>query len=448
MDQGIKKEQSHKDPSDLRKINPFDFFSEILRENSDQTIHLIIEFTGSVDSERIKKAVTRAIYAEPVCYSQLVENDNMLWWRPGTRESSQICFQQIESKDLLPVLRDILSTTIDPFHDPLFQAILICSRNAGDVLVLHACHVAMDGRGLKDMASLIMDLYLNLETNPSFQISDTSWEERNLPPLSSIVPDPLVPFIAGPNSHRWIFPISSQEQCQKKYALMSLSPDQMRIIHQKRKEWGGTINDLLLASLAIVCAQLTPDRSVETISFMNTVDLRRYISGRDRSVTNYSTAYEVKIPITKTGTLPVLCKTVHDLMMQKKSSSLGYHEACEAEMFWNAGLCEARTLYSLHIEDAHYPETRIPIVTNTGIIKFNKFVYSHPEITRAYLLPCHAKPPVLFFSISTFQDQLTVTSTYYSPAISEEQVRFIFQELFFLLLTDTDRKNQPDVQII
>ena len=53
--------------SPRKQVNPFDFFSELFRANSDQVIHMVLYFDGELDSRKMQCAVVNAILTEPAC---------------------------------------------------------------------------------------------------------------------------------------------------------------------------------------------------------------------------------------------------------------------------------------------------------------------------------------------------------------------------------------------
>ena len=80
--------------SPWKEVNPYDLFSELLREHSDQVIHMLLYFDGKLEPNKMQQAVMGAITAEPVCNSRLVEMHDMLWWglRPSARPGDSFSF--------------------------------------------------------------------------------------------------------------------------------------------------------------------------------------------------------------------------------------------------------------------------------------------------------------------------------------------------------------------
>ena len=412
------------------KVNPFDFFSELLRAHSDQVIHMVLYFDGELDHIRMQRAVMGAILAEPVCNSRLVEVHDTLWWELRSPVHPGDYFSVIEKKDLDSALSYTLSKSIDPYEGPQIMVFIIRAIDGvGDVLVINASHVAMDGRGLKDIVGLIMELYHHSMEDPSFITGIIPVVTGDLPLISTFLP-PGDGFLGdeefSSGADRWTFPVQSREVHQQAYAIMTIPSTRVEAIHAKRKELGVTVNDLMLAVVAMACSNLGGGIDPVECSFLTTIDLRRYHPIPLRSVTNYSTAFEVRIPVKPLDTLSSLCGVVHEIMENKKNNCPGMKDALDAERLWNSGVSAARETLRTRVMDPENYENQIPIVTNTGIIDFGLRNRCLPRVKNVCMLPCHAPAPAFFVAISTYKDTMTLSSTYHRPAVADEQVRVFF----------------------
>lgn len=416
--------------SPWKQVNPYDLFSELLRAHSDQVIHMLLYFDGKLDQNKMQQAIMGAITAEPVCSSRLVEMHDTLWWEPGTSACPGDYFSFIEKKGLDSAISQALSEHIDPREGPQIKVFLIRAiETMGDVLVINACHVAMDGRGLKDIAGLIMALYHRSPEDPSSITGRKRVLTCDLPLISTLLPSGDLP--SGPDetssgTERWRFPVQSYEDHRPAYAVMTIPGPRVRSIHAKRKELGVTVNDLLLAVVAMACKHMENGIDQAECSFLTTIDLRRYYPVPGRSVLNYSTAFEVRIPVKQNDTLSCLCRAVHEIMENKKNDFPGMKDALDAELLWQSGVSAARETLRNRIRDPENYVNQIPIVTNTGIIDLGLTNHCTPCVRNACMLPCHAPSPAFFLSISTYQDTMTLSSTYYRPAVADEQVRAFF----------------------
>ena len=433
-------------------VNPFDFFSELLRADSDQVIHMVLYFDGTIDPGKMQNAVMNAILAEPVCHSRLVEADDALWWELLPSINPGDCFSVLEKTSPGSAMPRALSVPIDPCKGPQVKVFLIQPEgDKGDILVINACHVAMDGRGLKDMAGLIMELYHLIPEDRSFFIGQNPGVSQDLPLISTLVPFEGASVPSGtslPGAGCWTFPGSSSGGHYPAHAVMTIPMSRVATIHSKRKELGVTLNDLMLAVVALARANLEGQTPSPQCSLLNTIDLRRYCQVTGRSVTNYSTAFEVRIPVSPLDTLSSLTRVVHGIMEHKKNAFPGISDALDAELLWKSGISAARETVNNRKTDPGNHETKIPIFTNTGIIDLERTNHCYPRVRNACMLPCHAPPPAFFTAISTFNDTLTISATYHSPAFADEQVRKFFDLINRFLPGYTDPGDECLYQFI
>ena len=135
-------------------------------------------------------------------------------------------------------------------------------------------------------------------------------------------------------------------------------------------------------------------------------------------------------------------------MENKKNDFPGMKDALDAELLWQSGVSAARETLRKRVRDPENYENHIPIVTNTGIIDLGLINHCTPRVRNACMLPCHAPSPAFFVSISTFLDTMTISSTYYRPAVADEQVRKFFDWINRLLPGYTGPDDQDRLQFI
>jgi NRPS condensation-like uncharacterized protein len=381
-----------------------------------------------------------------------VESEDSLWWELLPFVHPRKYFSVLEKTGQEMDLPRALSQNIDPYEGPQVMVFLIRTREGtGDVLVINASHVAMDGRGLKDLTGLIMEFYYHSEKVSSFVTREKLNNYQYLPLVSTCLPYPYKSakkdeISAGAGS--WTFPVQSPETHNQSFAVMTIPVQRVATIHRTRKDLGVTLNDLILSVIAKASVNLMAGCDQRACSFLNTVDMRRYHPVSGRSVTNYSTAFEVRIPVKPTDSISDLCCIVHKIMENKKNDLPGIKEALDAELLWKSGVKAARETFRARISDPENYEARIPIFTNTGIIDLDRTNHCIPSVRNAWLLPCHAPPPAIFIAISTYRDTITISSTYHRPAVADEQVQSFYKWINLLLPGYSGEYGQARLQFI
>ncbi|MDD1729975.1 MAG: hypothetical protein LUQ50_13010 [Methanospirillum sp.] len=418
-------------PLSRYQVNPFDFFSELLCGFSDQMIHLVIMLDGQLQYNTLVQAVMLATEAEPITRCRLVQLNDMLWWEKiphigGTDLVIRRCVS-----DPIHYLEHALSYQVDPFSGPLVQAVYLHhTKDQGDILVLNAHHTTMDGRGMKDFVNLILTLYRSLINSEEIHLSPSQINQRCLPRVSSLVPDLTSPpsgKVAW--SGKFSVPLRSLDSERKKFSLLLMNRERVQTIQAVRKVWGVTMNDLLLAVVAQVCSSLMKPGDNRAISLLHTIDLRRYLTEVPvRSVLNYSTAFEVTVPVVPGESLEETTSRTHDLMTLIKTQHPGIDAVLEAERLYDAGCTSARKEMQEQWEGILAEGKRSPLYTNTGIISPENLDPGIP-VSHAFLLPTHNHPPGFCFAISTFGEQITWSSCYSMPAFDPDYIRMMYTTL-------------------
>jgi NRPS condensation-like uncharacterized protein len=430
-------------------VNPFDLFSDLICCFSNQIIHMVIHLKGGVDFELLKRAVMQATLAEPVTRCRVVKDNNSLWWEIMPDYSIEDRILHLTTPNPEKLLFQALSYPLNPYLGQIIQVILIdTGKESGtregdifrgheeneeeheDILVINAHHIAMDGRGLKDFTKLIMKEYSCLMKGSRSEAGITPVNSRLLPKISALA--------SSSESHNtaietesWCskisVPLSSREVEKQQYSLLTLSKERMELVHSVRKKWGVTVNDFLIAVLVQVLSSTAREISDLEIPLFTTIDLRRYLHQMpERSVMNYSTAFEVRIPIESGEPLQVTAHTAHAIMNQIKADNPGVDGAREAEQLYEAGYCEAETMIKKIWEKIQKSENKTPLFSNTGIISPDHVNIENHHVHQAYILPTHSCPPGFFFATSTYDNTLTISATYAVPAYDPAVIQNIF----------------------
>lgn len=419
------------EPAPLRyRVNPFDFFSDLLSLFSDQMIHLVVMLEGQIHPESLIRAANLAIKAEPVVGCRLVQEDDKLFWEKIPQIRNEDVFSLFEDSNPVSRLQKVLSYKIDPYQGPMMRINHIRNtENTGDILVINAHHASMDGKGMKDFANLLFSFYRGERNGRAFHTEPSSISQRILPDLSSRISNRENTNSDGVSwSDKFSVPANSMH-CEKQvFSVLCLSRERVRIIHEARKKWNITLNDLMLAAVGAVCSGLTQWR-LRDIHLLTTIDLRRYLNQvPQRTVFNYSTAFEVAIPVFQNASLMETSLRVHEIMDQIKKNNPGVEGAIEAEDLYNSGCVKARYEMQKQWDEVRTKGKRSPLFTNTGIIHPGDLDPGVP-VSRAFLLPTHNLPPGFSFAISSFGDVMTLSSSYGLPAFDSDMVRELYTSL-------------------
>ena len=423
---------SHDTPHNERyPVNPFDLSTDLFCTFSTQIIHLVIHLDGQMRFDLLEKAVEKASLAEPITRCRIIRDQNTLFWQECPIFYTSDYILRLSSLTPRKLLYKALSYPLDPYLGKLFQVILLeNSAKTGDIVVINAHHIAMDARGLKDFAELIMKCYTEYQSGSLTEILITPIHSHQLPRIATLVTE-TNPIRTPENPIGWCsltsVPLQSLHVEKYRYSMVMFNANRTEIIQNSRRKWNITMNDFMIAVLGRAIASVLHAKSEITIPLYTTIDLRRYLPiVPRRSLVNFSTSIEIGISLDPTESIEDTGKRVHVLMNEKKSQSPGLYETLENDILFEHGYTTAQELINTAWNNIKEAKSKTTIFSNTGIINREQVNPGELSVRNAYILPSLFQPPGFFFLLSTFEDIMTLSATYAVPAYDPDMVNRMF----------------------
>ncbi|HOJ95749.1 MAG TPA: hypothetical protein PK024_02780 [Methanospirillum sp.] len=231
----------------------------------------------------------------------------------------------------------------------------------------------------------------------------------------------------------WTSPVSipcrSLECTTPAYSLLHLDKERVRYLHSIRKEWAVSVNDLMIAVIIRALADIAGTSDSHRVSLLTTIDLRRYLDiSPATSVQNYSTAFHISMDVPVNEPIHVTAVRTKTLMDAIKNNYPGIDAAFEAERLYDSGYAAAYREIGDRWAENERSKTRIPIFSNTGIIEPFGFD-SDISVRSAYILPTHNRPPGILCLLSSYGDEMTLSSTYCLPGYDPDILFRFFSRL-------------------
>lgn len=267
-----------------------DFFTPIC----EMMIQLEMEFDRGLDAERLAKAVDLALDAEPILGCRFVDSSYKPYFE-RLEPSNRIAFSLARSEG---EYQSFKSSPMDYRKGPQANVCLWQSPG-GDRLLLKVAHHVADAGGVKDIASILSDIYRNLLKDPDHRPSPNFREQRGLRQILRHVPLHAYPRI-------YLNSIQSQSRAFKRrtiqtlpsadgprapltYVCCAIPSDRTSKVAQYGRSHNATLNDIFSAAALRAIAALGNSGGDSHSSLMTTVDLRRYIPcGKAQAVANLS----------------------------------------------------------------------------------------------------------------------------------------------------------------
>jgi len=425
-----------KNSPDTIPATAFDQVNYACTTITDQLLHIVIHFAGALDEERLRDALVVSLLYCPVLGSQFKETEHPYWDRvpiPDLLEFLKVHETTNQESELIKVLVHPIDATLGP------QIRVDVIRSKTDILCITLHHAAADARGLIDYTRLVANLYRKMCT-PDQVFSGKVEEDRSIVPyLSLFSQDELeearthIPVITEP----WVFPIQSFECNNRSFAFRTLSPDCLARVKANGKKHGATVNEVLLAALALALRKFQTPQSPKTLTLLHSLDLRRHFpstregaAGCDEmyDISNRSAPFELFIPIDDNQTLDSLVPLVTAAMHQYKNNDNALFSAIEIEMRAKEGFTAVKS-HMQSIREINVPfRGTMPFFVNMGIISENTLDFG-PDLPVNNLFVTAGiatVPPGIVVSVSTFAGKMTLSLGFCADAIPQETVsRFL-----------------------
>lgn len=370
------------------RTEPLDLIQVINMDRQHPMVHCTAHLTGIIDLERMHRAVrwlTRFIPQILCAYDEkrsrwisfdLTEQDVV---RLSTGKTH-------EGKDGEP---DFLS-------GPQFKVgVEQCADSA--ILYLYGSHILCDGAGFKQMLYLICEAYNR--DDPEWPVPEN---QRSAAPVLFRHPD----YRAGalPEGFTHISLPFEQGMVKTPHTVScSISAPEFHIIRRRVKDYGATLNDLIMAAYAWQLYLLT---GCNNFYLPCPVDLRRFIENENGySVANLTGNYLCPINIGTGEAFEDLLKQVHESMSQlKKNRAYLYQLPLLHNLRWL--LPPSTFLKQLKANGSFLPIT----YSNIGVIDDERFSFHGTVMESVRLSGAYKPTPTFQLAVSTFKGICTFST--------------------------------------
>lgn len=386
-----------------------------------QMVHLVAEFGGRLDEERLSRAMEDVLCAEPVLRSRFVD-DGEPCWEEIPHISSPDFFSLVPADDAERALNNVLRARIDPRAGP--QARLTLIRGEEDMIVLSVNHTASDACGVKEIAALLARSYRG---GGATARSRGDLPDRSFAPVLSAFTAgerAIARAACGEGEAEWGIPCSPKDARSPRYATARVGPALFREIRGYCRSRGMTVNDVLLSAFFLSVSREILHEEGREYPVLVSADLRRLApTVPTPAVANLSVAFDVRLSDDGPLSPAAHAAITHRAMGEKKRLRAPLGAAIRLEEMFAGGfsrvraLLEERRMASL---SGNYP--RNPFFSNAGVIPGECADFGDIAARHAYLLPPVEYPPGFSVAASTYRDTLTLASGFCADGVAAAMV--------------------------
>ena len=260
-------------------------------------IQMEMEFPQKLDTDRLSKAISLSLDAEPKLGYRYVTHWRKPYWKRMERHNGNI-LTIARSEREYEVFRH---TGIDAYTGPQLR---VCLLEPGDVshLLIKVSHHVADADGVKDVTRLIASIYNSLGNNPDYSPKQNISLNDDIKKVLDTVPREEFPRLRRQNKetrrvmhtkngiHRLIFNNKSDDNYT--YVIRMLDRNHVSNLAVYGKENNATLNDLLLAAFFRAQTKVGNWDGKKQLCVQTTVDCRRYLPDHKAStITNLAWGY-------------------------------------------------------------------------------------------------------------------------------------------------------------
>ena len=378
-----------------------DVFSHHLSRDSEIKMTMVVRIPHRVDRSVLTDAVSAVMDAEPILRSYLRHEDDWLSWHHDPEMSASQIVKEHESHDGDD---DRFCLGALGVHSPPLWEVNLAHGDE-DTVAISMSHALGDGKALMYLSDLVLRVYAG-DPAPS---RATSIPERSLDKLAK--PEVAIgdSFLMNGVS-AWPSLYVSRGMKKGRLVKRTLGAKQFAAARSAWKSAeGATVNDLLLASLALSLRDLTGKSDDAVVSA--TADLRRYAVDKVPDIANFSSNYAIGLGDLKDAEMKDAVRTVKTEMDRlKKADELGIEDLEMFRRINTMGQMDSliESLYSLdELDKALY------FVTNTGNIVWSPAVIDSLGPTKAYIAYPGIRPPTLGVVCSSHAGELNINLGHY-----------------------------------
>ncbi|MGG3279379.1 condensation domain-containing protein [Paenibacillus solani] len=403
-----------------------------------QQIGIVMKLSDQLDTDLFMQAVRLTIKKYPILSCRFVEDEVPYWEKfTGEIEDSILKIKTCTREEEALWLEAHLAEPMDWITGPMVQATLF--RSERDVLCIKISHLCSDAAGLKEYTHLIASLYTRLHQKEPYDWIENELlgEEagfRDQGPLfeaAGIADISTFPLQEPVTASLWSIP-STLDNLTPAITTRTLGREQMMRLISITKANGATVNDGLLAayfrSIAKQAIYMEPRTIGKAIGI--TVNLRRYLPNRTTGTLCNLSAIEV--PVIEMDEKEPLDMTLHKAkraMDMIKENKPGISSAVGLEKMASMPLSSAKAMLGTQVEMAKQTQMALPLLTNLGVISESSIHFGDFEVEESYMTAPIMYSPFFSVGASTYQNTLTLSVGYHTPAVSENAVSRLLDDM-------------------
>lgn len=403
------------------KAEVWDIMQFLFAKFNDHQIHCVIRLDKKLDENRLRRAVDRLIDSFPLIRSQFVEDEGTPYWKDAGLTSKDIVSLR-ETVHPEEELQTVICSKTDAASGPQMLLYVVRSKTA-DCLCVIINHMLCDGAGFKELLYLLSLAYSQLRTDPDYRLPRQNGSRSACQILHTFGCADKVKILAaryGLSRHDGsvVFGLTGDRNAPF-IVTHTIGRERFFAAKAYAKQYGATVNDLLLAAYLCALHSVLPDR---TAAIQCVLDLRKFLPRKNAAgLCNLTSNLVCDIgPDVGEKFSDTLLKVKHVMDKEKKQVSC-LHLIMLLETLFHV------LPYTL-AKRAVLKEYRNPplAMSNIGVIDSGRLSFDGVPVTSAFITGSVKYSPLFQLALSTFEDEVTLSVAFHGTKRDREKIgRFL-----------------------
>lgn len=400
---------------------------------NDHQLHCVLKFESNLDSAVLKKAVISSIEAIPILGTKYSNGEKPHWTSIDPRSFGE-AFVIAHTEQ---AFEDIAVSRVDEGRGPQIKVCYLDS-NPSFAIALIMNHMVCDAAGFKEYLYFLCNTYSEMLADPEFKPAKIVGN-RSIRgvlgsmglgvKLRSLLSQSRENNRAGNNR----FPLSEGGEARPLILTRKIGKKRIRKLKTYCRVRRATLNDVVLTSYYRCLFQRLSVSLGEEVNIPVMVDMRRYLTQIEgfNALTNLSSTVITRLERRSEEHFEDTLNRVKSTMDEKKGSNIGLNAFIKLDLVYRL-LGSKRANYLLR------SNLKNPLIcmTNVGILDKDRMCFGDLYPYDAFLCGSIKYKPHFQLAMSSYEDELTLSSNLYGNVTDRDNVISFFNEIEEDLFTD------------
>jgi NRPS condensation-like uncharacterized protein len=392
---------------------------------NDHQLHCVLKFESRLDAAVLKKAVISSIEAIPILGTRYVDGDRPHWASiepDNFGEGFVITRTEME-------FEEFIVSRVDESRGPQIKVCLLDSSPFAVALTMN--HMVCDAAGFKEYLYFLCKNYSEIMADPAYRPTTIAGDRSIRGVLKRIGLGVKLRSLlsqSGENNrsgdHR--FPLSEGGEALPFMLTRKIEQERTTAIRDYCQAQGATLNDAVLtAYYRCLFRRLALDSGAE-LCIPVMVDMRRYLEKADglNALTNLASTVITRLEYRSEEDFEVTLGRVKAVMDEKKGSNIGLNAYIKLSLAY-------RLLGNKRVNRHLRSDLKNPLIcmTNVGILDSSRISFGDLRPRDAFLCGSIKYKPHFQLAMSSYEDELTLSSNLYGNADDRERILTFFDEI-------------------